>query len=47
MNNTNKQKLIDADNNLVVTRGNRESGEVDKGQGSQIHGDGRRFDSGW
>ena len=44
MNKTNKQKLIDTDNSLVVTRGKRRRREVDKGKEGQLYGDRRRFD---
>lgn len=40
----NKQKLIDTDNSLVVTRGNENCGDR---KGGQIHGDGMRFHFGW
>ena len=41
---TDKQKLMDTDNSMVVTRG--KGGVVVKGEGGQIHGDRRRFDFG-
>ena len=50
MNGTNEQKLVDTDNSMVVTRGKWGGvwrGEVKKGKGNQLHGDGRRFDFGW
>ena len=43
---TNKQKLTDTHNSVVVTRGKGSQGVV-KVKGGQIYGDGRRFDFGW
>ena len=42
---TNKQKLIDTDNSMVVTR-RKGKGRLVKGKGDQIHGD-RRFHFRW
>lgn len=43
-----KQKLIDTDNNIVVTRGKGRWREVENGKAGQIlYGDLRRFDFGW
>ena len=36
---TNKQKLIDTDNSLVVTRGKGVTGEINKGKRGQIYRD--------
>ena len=44
---TNKPKLIDTDNSLVVTTGKGVGGEIDKNKGGQIYSDRRRFDFGW
>ena len=41
----NKQKLIDIDNSIVVTRGKGDGGIV-KYKGGQIYGDRQRFDLG-
>lgn len=35
MNNTNKQRLMDTSNSLVVARGKGEGGEVDNGKAGQ------------
>ena len=43
---TNKQKLIDIGNNMVVTREKGVGKVVVKGKGGQIHGDRKRFDFG-
>ena len=42
-----KNKLIDTDNNMVVTRREGESGEDEEGKGGQICGDGGTPDSRW
>ena len=42
----NKQKFIDADHNMVVTRGEEGGGGGEGSRESNIYGDGRRIDSG-
>ena len=40
MNKQNKNKLIDTENRLVVTRGEQVWGEGEMGNGGQLYGDG-------
>lgn len=44
MNKQNENKLIDADNKLVVTREETERGNM--GKGGQLHGDGKNWSLG-
>lgn len=46
MKKTNEQKLIDTEESMVVTRGTGRWRELEKDEGGQIRGDGRRFNFG-